>query len=95
MKNEPWLSSAIELVNKSVDVSTTDYKLLIYIFYEFMSNRSLAKFISILYNLNKIDVYFQIDNIIARENENTSEIQYIMEKLKANGLLDWLEETAD
>jgi len=67
MTNEPWLSDAIALVNKSIDISKTDYKLLIWIFYETMSNRNLAEFISILYKKNKIDVYFEIDNIIARK----------------------------
>ena len=95
MKNELWLSSAIELVNKSIDISKTDYKLLVCAFYEFISNKNLAKLISILYKMDTFEVYLKIDNIIRKGIVKTSEFQDVMEKLNENGLLNWLEENAD
>ena len=91
-KNEPWLSAAIELISKSIDLSKTNYKLLIYIFYEFVSNRNLAKLISILYKKNEIDVYFEIDAVIANRelDKRLDEIQDIMGRLNENGLNEWL-----
>ena len=91
-KNEPWLSAAIELINKSLDLSKTNYKLLIYVFYELIPNRSLAKLISILYKKDENDVYFEIDAIVINKElrKKLDEIQDIMEKLNENGLNEWL-----
>ena len=95
IRNELWLSSAIELVNKSIDISKTDYKLLVCAFYEFISNKNLAKLISILYKMDTSEVYLKIDNIIRKGIVETSEFQDVMGKLNENGLLNWLEENAD
>jgi hypothetical protein len=95
-RNEPWLSAAIVLINKSIDLSKTDYKLLIFIFYEFISNRNLAKLISILYKKNETDVYFEITPIIHNKKlhkiiDRFDEIQDVMQRLDENGLHEWLE----
>lgn len=76
---EKWLTKAIDLVNKSFeDLSSIDYRILVYIFYDHLSNRNLALFISMLFNMNKIDVYFEIDNIIAGNKLDKNEINKLM-----------------
>lgn len=90
---EEWLKKAIDLIKKSFkNIKDIDYKIIIRIFYEHLSNRNLAKLISILYDLNEIDVYFEIDIIIFKEKFDESLLENTLKVLKENGFDKWVEE---
>ena len=50
-----------------------------------MSNRNLAKFISILYNKNEIDIYFEIDKIMGQRYYDENSLNEIIKILEKNG----------
>ena len=90
---EEWLKKAIDLIEKSFkNIKDIDYKIIMRIFYEHLSNRNLAKLISILYDLNEIDVYFEIDIIIFKEKFDESLLENTLKVLKENGFDKWVEE---
>lgn len=90
---EEWLKKAIDLIKKSFkNIKDIDYKIIMRIFYEHLSNRNLAKLISILYDLNEIDVYFEIDIIIFKEKFDESLLENTLKVLKENGFDKWVEE---
>ena len=83
---EDWLKNIIEIIQKTFDdILTIDYKDLISVFYEHMSNRNLAKFISILYNKNEIDIYFEIDKIMGQRYYDENSLNEIIKILEKNG----------
>jgi len=87
---EMWLKKSIELVENSIEnINQVDYKDMIYLFYDYFSNRNLAQFISYLYNKDENDLYFEIDTVIANRKYNVSEVEKIMLCLKENGFNEW------
>jgi hypothetical protein len=89
---EIWLKKSIELVRNSfVDLDNIDSKNMIYLFYEYFSNRNLAKFISCLYDKDENSLLFEIDDVIANKKYNISEVEELMVCLKKNGFDEWKE----
>ena len=90
---EAWFNETVDLIRRSLpDLSSVNYKSLLFVFYDHMSNRNLAKLIAYLYEKDSILVYFEIDRIIAREDYDPEEVSGIIEKLNQNGFQDWIKE---
>lgn len=89
---ERWFNETVDLIKNSLGNSlhSIDYKSLLFVFYNHMSNRNLAKLIAYLYEKNQTDIYFEIDNIIVTENYNKDEVSRIIEKLNQNGFQEWI-----
>jgi hypothetical protein len=89
---EVWLKKSVELVEGSIqDINEIDYRNMIYLFYDYFSNRNLARFISYLYKKDENNLYFEIDSIIANKDYNVDEVKRIMITLKENGFDEWAE----
>lgn len=90
---EQWLQESLELVHRSFeDITYINYKNLIYVFYEHFSNRNLAEFLAILYDKDKIEMYVEIDKVIARKDYDIYAVQKIIDILNQHGFQEWLEE---
>lgn len=90
---EDWLEDTKKLIYRSLgeDLSSADYKLLIRIFHEHMSNRNLAKLLSQLFNKEEIGYYMEIDKIMANEDYDEENIKTIRQKLNNGGFEEWID----
>ncbi|KUJ59774.1 hypothetical protein AR687_21450 [Flavobacteriaceae bacterium CRH] len=89
---EIWMKDSIDFVKKSsLDLNNTNYKDMIYVFYDHFSNRNLAKFISFLFDKDEITLLFEIDDCITNKKYNLEEVEKILICLKENGFDKWAE----
>ncbi|KAF2331088.1 hypothetical protein [Flavobacterium ginsenosidimutans] len=76
---EIWLEKSLALVkNSSINLDDIDYKNMIYLFYEYFSDRNLAKFISCLYDLDETILLNEIYHVIANKEYDLDEVERIM-----------------
>ena len=84
---------SIQFIQKAFPkIEETDFRLMIYVLYEHYSDRNLATLIAHLYELNPIDIYFQIGKFIQREKYDEQTIQEYETRLRESGFYDWAAE---
>jgi hypothetical protein len=90
---ENWLRKTIDLIQISIkNIQNIDYKIIIHMFYEHLSNRNLAKLIATLYHIDENEVYFEIDPIVKNETYDQALFEKLIQQLDDNGFKEWKEE---
>ena len=90
MKN--WLQQTLDLFSKSFNnIEEINYKNIIFIFYEHLSNRNLAVLIANVFDKEELDVYFEIDNIINKKLYDEEQVKALLKELNKNGFQEWID----
>ena len=86
---EGWLIESLDFFRKNLEINKVNYKDLIIVIYEDYSNRNLAELIANLYDLDKVDIYFEIDPLISNSKEDNTNIKSLKEELTKKGYEEW------
>lgn len=87
-----WLEESLIYFNVNFkDLKKIDYKIFIFLIYNDYSNRNIAILVSKLFQKDENEIYFEIDEIIAKLNFDKSEFNVVAKRFDENRYKNWVD----
>ncbi|WP_437621377.1 DUF3349 domain-containing protein [Sorangium sp. So ce1151] len=93
-RDVPWLERTKDMLRRAFGDGPPEslYRPLLFVLYEHMSNRNLAKSVSVAFNLDYDEVLNDVYDVASKRDISQEEQNAVAQRLEPAGFFEWIRE---